>query len=509
MADNYLIGIDIGTQGTKTSLISVKGEVISEAFEPSRLIYPEKGAVEQDADEIFNSCLTTIKEVLEKSSVNHGDILAVGIDGQMAGVLGIDKDWNAVTPYDSWLDTRCGEFRDEIKDWGEERVISITGCPVTYAHGPKVLWWKNKRPETYNRISKFLVPSAFAAGKLCGLKADKAFIDHTHLHFSGYSDTLNKKWSKELLDAFKVSEDKMPEIVESYKVVGGISAENASKCGLKEGTPVIAGCGDTAATSLGAGITKKGLVFDVAGTASVFSCCVDEFSPDVKNKTLMYARSIIPGLWNPMAYINGGGMCLKWFRDDVLSGEKESGLTYKELDALASGVRPGSESLVFVPHFSGRVCPNNPNVRGSWVGLNWVHTKAHMYRSIMEGIAYEYRIYLKIIKSLVKDVQFSKVLCIGGGAKGRLFNSIKADVLGIPYTTLNRSDTATLGAAVLAGYGTGVYNDLAFTMNNILQYGEEIRSSSENNALYGTFADAYELMFESLEGVYRKLLIGV
>jgi len=507
MAGNYLIGVDIGTQGTKTSLVSVKGEIVAEAFEPSRLIYPEKGAVEQDADEIYGSCLRTLKSVIDKSGISSSQVLAIGIDGQMAGILGIDKDWNAVTPYDSWLDTRCGEYKDEIKDWGEERVISITGCPITYAHGPKVLWWKNKKPKTYDKISKFLVPSAFVAGRLCGLKADKAYIDYTFLHFSGFGDVLNKKWSNELLDAFNVSEDKLPEVVEPWKVIGGVSDAAAHICGLKSGTPVIAGCGDTSATSLGAGITRKGLVFDIAGTASVFSCCVDTFSPDVKNKTLLYARSIIPGLWNPMAYINGGGMCLKWFRDSVLTKENECSYSFKDLDSMASQIAPGSESLIFVPHFSGRVCPNNPNVRGSWLGMNWVHNKAHLYRSIMEGIAYEYRIYLKIIMDLVSDVQFSKVLSIGGGAKSKVFNSIKADVLGIPYMTLSTSDTATLGSAILAGYGIGVFNDLASTMDNILEYSEEINFSRQNKLLYDKYVNAYELVFNSLEDFYKKLLL--
>lgn len=504
MAIGYLIGIDIGTQGTKTSLISVDGTVISESFEQSRLIYPEKGAVEQEPDEIYLSCLRTIKEAVIKADIDPKDILALGIDGQMAGILGIDKDWNAVTPYDSWLDNRCSEYKDLIKEWDAEKVVSISGCPAMIHHAPKIMWWKNKRPESYARINKFIMPGAYVAGRMCGLKSDKAYIDYTYLHFTGLSDLKNLKWSDELLNAFGIEKSKMPEIVEPWKIIGTINSEAAAQCGLKQGTPVIAGCGDTSATAYGAGIVEKGIAFDVAGTASVFSCCVDEYSPDINNKTLIFAKSVIPGLWNPMAYISGGGLCLKWLRDEL--NTKEYSYSYKELDVMAAGIPAGSEELIFIPHFNGRLLPDVPNIRGSWMGLSWVHTKAHLYRSIMEGIAYEYKYYLSILKSLVGNIELSHVLAIGGGAKSRLFNSIKADVLGVPYSTQDRSDTATLGVAILAGYGAGIYNDLVTAIKGIVKHEGLVQPETKNADVYNRLSKVYEDSFEMFDKFYRGLL---
>jgi xylulokinase len=503
MSENYLIGIDIGTQGTKTTLFSADGRRIADAFEQSNLISPSPGIVEQEPDEIYSSVLNTIKEVMQKSGADPGAVLGIGMDGQMAGILGIDGDWNAVTPYDSWLDTRCEKYIRKIKAEAEELAISITGCPVTYAHGPKVLWWKHERPEAYGRISKFIMATTYVAGRLAGLKASQAYIDHTHLHFSGFGDVKRNCWSDELIERFGVDREKLPDIVEPTKVIGRVTGEAAAECGLKEGIPVVAGCGDQSATSLGAGVTKKGISFDVAGTASVFSCCVDSFNPDVRHKTLLYARSVIPGLWIPMAYINGGGLCIRWFRENLTGSGKPA--SYQELDAEASKLPPGSEGLLFLPHFGGRVCPNNPDVRGTWIGLNWAHGRGHMYRAVLEGIAYEYAVYLKILKELVGEVSISEVLAIGGGARSKVFNSIKADVLGIPYTTMSNTDTATFGSAIVAGCGTNVYNDFEqpLKMQNSLL--DRIPADKGRHIEYGRYIEIYEKLFGALADTFRRL----
>ncbi|MHB8062332.1 MAG: xylulokinase, partial [Ruminiclostridium sp.] len=489
MSTKYLIGVDIGTQGTKTALFSLEGYKISDAFEASRLISESKGEVQQEPDDIFGSVIRTISEVMDKSGICPSEVEAIGIDGQMAGVMGIDKEWNAITYYDSWLDTRCQKYIDLIKGIAEEQVIRITGCPVTYAHGPKILWWKYEKPEVYKRIDKFIMPSTYVVGRLAGLKSSQAYIDYTHLHFSGYGDVERNTWSEELLRLFAVDRNKMPEIVEPWKVVGALTETAAKQCHLVSGIPLVAGCGDSAATSLAAGVTSKGVIFDVAGTASIFSCCVDQYKPDVLNKTLLYPRSVIPGLWAPMAYINGGGLCLQWFKDHLTGADSA---TYMELDAEAEKLAPGSGGLIFLPHFSGRVCPNNPNVRGSWLGLSWTHKREHLYRAIMEGIAYEYDSYFQIIKSLIKDVEFSQVYAIGGGARSNLFNSIKADVMGINYTTLRINDTAPLGSAIVAGYGAGVYKDLKETVDRLVGFDASIEYDEGRHQAYRKFSKAYE-----------------
>jgi xylulokinase len=502
LAKICLIGVDIGTQGTKAAVYTPDGKTLASAFRPSRLHSPAPGVVEQDPEEMFAEFTGAVREAVEKAGVRPSFVAAIGIDGQMAGVLGIDRDWNAVTHYDSWLDTRCGKYIEHIKKTAEDLVIRTTGCPVVGAHGPRMLWWKHERPEAWGRIARFVMPTAYIAGRLCGLKAENAWIDYTQIHFSGFADVERKAWSSELIRLFGMDGAKLPRIAEPWAIVGGLTHDAAEALGLAPGTPVAAGCGDQAATSLGAGVTRPGLVFDVAGTASVFSCCVEKYTPDVQNKTILFARSVIDGLWVPLAYISGGGLCLKWFRDGVCGGA----YSYDELNEQAATVRPGSEGLMFVPHFGGRTCPNDPAIRGSWLGLGWIHERRHMYRSILESIAYEYSYYYKLIRGLMIGPEAPRVIAIGGGAKSRLFSSIKADVLGIPYEPHALGDTATWGSAVVAGYGAGVFADIANALTATAESGlEPVPPDMENHGRYAALAAAYEALFGPLNRLYSAL----
>ena len=498
----FLLGVDIGTQGTKTCLYDSDGRLAASAFEASRLIEPAPGAVEQDPDELYGSVVRTIRTVLERSGVRPADVLALGMDGQMAGIMGIGRNFEAVTPYDSWLDTRCEAEISEMQRAAGDRIVELTGAPVSYNHGPKVLRWKNRFPEAYQKIEKFVLPVTYVAGRMCGLKSEDAWIDYTCLHFSGFGDVAHLKWSEELLQRFDVDRRRMPEIVSPWKIVGKISADAARACGLLEGTPVCAGAGDQAATSLGAGITRPGLAFDVAGTASVFSRCTDAYSPDVQNKTILYARSILPDLWIPLAYIGGGGLCVRWIRD-TLAGTDAS-VTYDRLAEEAACLPPGSEKLMFVPHFSGRVCPNDSYVRGSFIGLATRHTRAHMYRAVLESIGYEYALYDRILSECTGS-RTQEIYVIGGGAKSALFNQIKSDILGVRYTTLSTADTGAWGMAIVAGYAVGVYSDMAEAANRAVQKTADYVSNAEHHQAYTHFAQLYPETLTALHGIYRKL----
>ena len=483
MRDPLFIGVDIGTQGTKAALFSRDGRLLAESFEPSRLITPREGEVTQEPEEIVGLVARTIRELFASSGEEPGRAAAIGIDGQMAGILGVDEDFRAVTPYDSWLDTRCGKYIPVMKV-REEEIISKTGGQVTYAHGPKILWWKGERPDDYRRIAKFVTLSGYAAGRLCGLSAGEAFIDTTYLHFTGFADNRGKQWDEALLEAFGVDGGKLPAIVPPETIVGCLTAEAAAACGLPAGVPVAAGCGDTAASSLGAGILEKGQAYDVAGTASVFACCTDRFTPDVGRKTLLFARSAVEGLYIPLAYIGGGGLCLKWFAD-------ARGMSLRELDRLAEEVVAGSGGLFFLPHFSGRTCPADDRVRGGWLGLTFAHGDGALYRSILEAVAYEYHSYLEALREAGEGTLPRRILGAGGGAKSRLFCQIKADVLGIPYYPLERGDTAPFGAAMLAGFGAGEYGSLREAIAGRIETGEPILPRPEMTARYQPLARRY------------------
>jgi xylulokinase len=391
-------------------------------------------------------------------------VAAIAFDSQMAGVGSVDEDYRPATRYDSWLDIRCRPYIEQIDKHHGDLVTRLTGCPPTCDHGPKMVWWKMERPAAYARVTKFLMPAAYVAGRMAGLRGDQAFIDHTFIHFSALADAEARAWSSELCSHLGIARAKLPRIVTPWEIIGEVTERAARDFGLAPGTPIAAGCGDTAAGALGAGIVRPGMLLDTAGTASVLAGCTDRFAPDVENRTLLVMRSVVPGLWNPLAYVAGGGQALRWFRDEFHCEEELAGADpYDVLAEGAAQVPPGAEGLFFSPHLGGRVCPAAPSLRGAWVGFSWGHTRDHFFRAVLESVAFEYADYLRILRNLIPDLSLVEARVIGGGAKSDLWNQIKADVLGVPYQRLARTEFATWGAAMIAGRAVGVFDDLAQT----------------------------------------------
>lgn len=496
----YLIGVDIGTQGTKACLFDLQMNMASESFEASRLITPAPGTVWQEADDILGSVLRTIRALIEGSGINPADVLAAGIDSQMAGIMGIDAQGDAVTYYDSWLDTRCEKYMKEMNLKAGDRITELTGGPVTYTHGPKILWWKYERPDVYARIAKFVLPHGYVVGKMAGLKSNQAYFDYTCIQYSGFGDNKNLKWSDELLSLFDVDPDKMARIVSPFDVVGTVTREIAALCGLKPGTPLVAGSGDTAASVFGSGMFEGGMVLDCAGTASVLCSIVDSYKPDTLYKTLTMMRSPLDGFWFPLAYINGGGLSMEWYRD-TLTGDPPAG--YAQLEDKAKQIPPGSEGILFIPHFAGRVLPNNPDIKGSFIGLDWKHTREHLFRATMEGIAYEYAYYLDVLKKLYPQYAFRQMSAVGGGARSKLFLQIKADVLDLNVTSFETGNTALIGSAVIAGCGIGVIDDYRSLIRKSMKKRMELQPVRERHEKYQPYAAAYLTAIEALEKVYR------
>jgi xylulokinase len=515
MCAQYFLGVDIGTAGTKAALFDLEGKQLSVAYEESKLYFPRVGWVEQEPEDFYSSAINTIKRVIETARTDPRDVASIAFSGQMAGILAVDRDWKPVMPYDSWLDIRSRDYINYLKKNFEDLLIRTTGSPPTVNHLPKMMWWQNERPDVFSRICKFTVPAVYVAGKLAGLKGEDAFYDYTYITFTGLFDVHKMDWSEELAAAFKIPLDKMPKIVEPWQIIGELTSEEARKTGLVKGIPIVAGAGDGMACVFGAGLTRPGLCLDIAGTASAFYVSTDKVVPDTKYKTLLYLKSVVPDLWSVGAYINGGGLCLRWFRDEIAVETKkraqEKGLdAYKLLDAEAATITPGSEGVLFIPHMGGRAYPYNPKLRGTWIGLTWRHTLAHLYRSILEAVAYEYNHYLRIINESFSGIQFDEVRGIGGGSKSDVWNKIKADVLGIPYSLLNREEYAVTALAVIGGYGVGAIKDLVGEINKWIRPVRKFYPDAETHSLYKKYADFYEKLLSLLDNLYegQELLLG-
>lgn len=496
------VGCDLGTMGTKAAVVDADGTLLGESFEEVPLHHPRPGWVEQDLLEIERSAHRTIRRAVTASG-RAADIAGVAFSSQMSGIGTIDDRFEPVTHFDSWLDTRCASHITEMAEHGD-RVTALSGCPPTYSHGPKILWWQRERPDDFARVTRFVVPGAFVGGRLCGLRGDQAYIDRTYIHFSNLSDTAAATWSDELLDAFGIDGGVLPRIVDPLDIVGEVTREAAEATGIPAGVPVAAGAGDQTAASLGAGVTLPGEAFDSAGTASVFAVCTDTFAPDLEHRTLMATHSVIPGTFIALAFINGGGLALRWFRDEIarITGDD----AYAHLDRLAAAVEPGAGGLLWFPHLQGRVLPPQPHARGAWVGLTAGHTHGHLFRALLEGIAYEYATWAAQAQAgLRSTARLQQARALGGGAGSRLWNQIKADVLGITWLPTERQECGVLGDALVAAAATGHVTDLAETAKRWQHTGDPVPPDAERTHVYRDLRHAYAALGTQLLPIMDRL----
>jgi xylulokinase len=417
----------------------------------------------------------------------------MGIDGQMAGLIGVGRDGRAVTPYDSWLDQRCAPYIGVMQRAAGPEVIAKTGGPPSFNHGPKILRWQREFPRLFRSIASFVQPGGYAAMRLCGLSAAEAFIDKTYLHFSGFADNRRGRWDAGLCRRFGVPMEKLPRIVASHVIVGELGATLARDCGLRPGVPVVAGCGDTAASFLACGATRPGICVDVAGTASVFASTTGVFRADRRHGTLGWGQAATPGLWHPYAYIHGGGMNLEWFRKTFAGGR-----SCETLDRLAAALEPAADDPLFIPHLAGRVAPCQPHLRGAWVGLTWSHTAVHLYRAMLESVALEYGLYRAVLKELDPGLRPREMRVTGGGEKSALWNAIKADVLGCRVARIARAEGAPLGAALVAGFGAGLFRSLDEAATRWIRLGPATAPDRRRRAHYARRQARYAALLETM-----------
>ena len=488
----YFAGVDLGTSGIKAGIVDTEGNILAQEYWDTELTSSGPGRMEQDPDTFYHTTLQIMKAALEKSGVQPSDVAGLTIDGQMGGIIGIDRHFQSVTGLDMGLDIRSEKYNALIHREKGNKLASLTcGSP---RNTPKIMMWQREHPDVYRKIHKFVTLSGYVAGKIAGLKGEDAFIDYTLLSFFGNEDAHRLCWSKELTRAFELDMEKLPRIADPWDVIGILSEEAARESGLREGMPVMAGAGDQPAGHLGAGFLEPGQLLDVSGSTTLLFCSVDTFVPDREKHAVMYMPSIIKGKYTAFTYINGGGISLKWFRDEFAAG-----LSYEELTEKVRQVPPGSEGLLFVPYFGGRQCPYSAELRGSWTGLNWGHKKEHLFRSLLEGLSYDYAVGLEHIYRLFPGIDRKGIDGTGGGAKNPVWNRIKADVLGIPYAQLGDYQFALRGCAIIIGYSLGIYTDMKKTAEKMNAANERTVTTPDAAGMqaYRPYIETYKQVFTS------------
>ena len=455
----YLLGIDIGTSGTKVIAIDESGKLVATASAEYELDTPKPQWAQQNPADWWDAVCSCCREITAK--IGADDIAGIGLSGQMHGLVLLDENGVVLRPAILWNDNRTQKQCEQIVEIvGRETLTAETANPaLTGFTAPKILWVRQNEPAVYERARMMLLPKDYVRYELTGEFATEV---------SDASGTLllnvpNRRWSEVVCQKLEIPLDYLPRVYESYEVSGQISARAAQLTGLKEGTPVVGGGGDQAAGAVGNGIVQSGIISVATGTSGVVFAFADTPSVDPQLRMHTFCHAV-PGKWHVMGVMLSAGGSLRWYRDTLARSEK-SVAAHMNIDAYeliareADTVGAGSEGLLFLPYLTGERTPHpDPLARGAFVGLTVRHTKAHMARAVLEGVSYGLRDSLEIMKSM--GVSIGNVRCSGGGAKSSVWRQIQADVFNYPLSTIAIDEGPALGAALLAGVGTDVYGSV-------------------------------------------------
>ncbi len=504
---SYLLGIDIGTSGTKTLLFnSYNRKVVASSSSEYALYQPHIGWAEQQPDDWWRATVTTIKDVIDKSGINGESIKGIGLTGQMHGMVLLDKQGKVLRPSIIWCDQRTSEECEEITSKvGKDELINITANPsMTNFTATKVLWIKKHQPEIFERVHKILLPKDFIRFKLTGEFATEV----SDASGTQFLDVPNRKWSKTILERLDIPLEWMPNLYESQEISGYVTSEVAKLTGLKEGTPVVGGAGDQAAGAIGNGIVKPGIVSSTIGTSGVVFAYTDELSIDPKGRVHTFCHAM-PNAWHVMGVTQGAGLSLQWFRDNFAGAEKDLanflGIDpYELMTKQAEKSNPGCNGLIYLPYLMGERSPHlDPYARGVFFGISAKHTRNDMIRSVMEGVAYSLRDSLEIIAEMGIDI--SHIRASGGGARSSLWRQIQGDIFKTPIHTISIEEGPAFGAALLAGVGIGIYNDVPQACEAVINIEDTIEPIQENVIIYDKYYEIYKDLYRSLKDHYIQI----
>jgi len=493
----YFVGIDVSTTATKALLIDSSGTVLAVASTQYSFETPRPLWSEQHPDLWWDGAQKSIRAVLQSSGVNPAHIGGVGLTGQMHGLVLLDAAGNVLRPSILWNDQRTQTQCDEIHQrMGRENFIRITGnVALTGFTAPKILWVKENEPDVYARAAHVLLPKDFVRLKLTGEYAmDKADGSGTVL-----MDLKARGWSEDVLSALEIPCAWMPPLYEGPQITGRITPGAASQTGLKAGTPVMAGGGDQAAQAVGVGAVTPGVVALTVGTSGVVFATTP--SPLVEPQGRLHAFChAVPGMWHFMGVMLSAAGSLQWYRDALAPG-----MSFDELLKEAESVPPGSEGLQFLPYLSGERTPHpDPLARGAFVGLTVRHDRGHLTRAVLEGVSFGLKDSFTLIQNAgLGDI--TQVRASGGGTKSALWRQILASVLDVELVTVNTTEGAAYGAALLAGVGADCWPDVTAACNASVKITASTQPVQEEAEFYRKAYSIYRDLYPALSPSFRNL----
>jgi xylulokinase len=493
----YFLGIDTSTTSSKALLIDENGTVIAVASSPHTLQTPQPLWSEQDPLEWWEAVSQSIRSVLVKAGISGEAVGAVGLTGQMHGLVLLDGEGEILRPAILWNDQRTQRQCDEIHQRiGKERFIQITGnVALTGFTAPKILWVQENEPEVFNQVKHILLPKDYIRYRLTGDYAmDKADGAGTVLF-----DLKTRTWSPEILEALEINPGWLPPTFEGTEFTGSISEAAASVTGLTTGTPVAAGGGDQAAQAVGVGAVEPGIVGVTVGTSGVVFATTPSALVEPEGRLHAFCHAV-PGLWHFMGVMLSAAGSLQWYRDTLAPG-----VSFEDLLKEAESAEPGCEGLQFLPYLSGERTPYpDPLARGGWIGLTTRHNRASMSRALIEGVSYGFKDIFALIQSAGLGA-ITQVRASGGGMKSPLWRQILASVLETELVTVNTTEGAAYGAALLAGVGAGNWPDVLTACREAIMITGLTEPDPDQMTIYRYRYPQYRALYPALKSSFHKM----
>ena len=505
-----LCGIDIGTSATKVLLCTDKGKVLATASVEYPVYAPKPGWSEQEPEDWWKASVQGLAAACKKAKVRPSQITGIGLSGQMHGSVFVDKAGKSLRRALLWNDQRtaaeCAEI--EQRAGGRKKLISmVSNVALTGFTAPKILWVRKHDPKTYDRTYKILLPKDYIRLRLTGEYASEVSDAAGTLLL----DIKKRAWHKGLLSKLDICSDLLAPMYESPDVTGVITDAVAKLTGLKAGTPVVGGAGDQPAGAVGNGIVRSGIVSATMGTSGVVFAHADEPVPNAEGNLQSFCHAV-PNKWCVFGCMLSAGGSLQWLRDTLWADQvaalrkskKDPGTLYPTLIAEAAKVAAGSESLLFLPYLTGERCPYpDPTARGAWVGLTVRHRRAHLIRSVVEGITFGMRDQIEIMRS--RGVPITEVRASGGGAASTFWRQMQADMYNAKVVTINTREGGALGVALLAAVGTGLYSSVPEACDATIRVTETLKPDKATAAIYNKLYPTYRSLYQSLRGEFASL----
>jgi len=503
----YILAHDTGTSGDKAVITDLRGRIIHSHYKPYSLIHPKPRWVEQDPDELWLTVAETTKRVLAASAIDPEEILGVGISAQMFNLLPVDQSGNPLTRMLSWLDVRSVSQADRLLNGDMPGFLyEHTGnIPTAKDIIPKILWLKEERPDIWQRTTKLLDCKEYILYKLTGEFA----IDWHGASVYFLFDPYKKEWSREACKALGIPLDMLPPAYPCTEVIGEVTEEAAQQTGLLPGTPVVACAGDVATAQSGSGANTAGKAHLCVGTATWVGVSSDVFTNDPV-KPFWGLSHIDPEKWIIAGEMETGGGALMWFKDTLCQWEaheaEAKGIsTYQLLGQMADAVPAGSDRLLFCPWLSGERAPVLDHyARGAFIGLSLSHTKAHLARAVMEGVAFHIRWILEAMEGL--DLSIGPLNAIGGGSTSKIWTQIISDVTDRPlHVVENPLEAGAVGAALCVAVGQGIYSNMD-AVDELIEVDRVVEpGGGDQHERYDDLYHEYRLLYDALAPIYRRL----